>query len=84
MGKYLLGKDLKAMRVTSDFTTSMMAEFMGVKSRKTIENWEAENSEPSINQFLKYCHVCKEEPEKLIDYAINKRGQIKARVAKKK
>jgi DNA-binding XRE family transcriptional regulator len=43
------------MRVHAKINTTEMADFMGLKSRKTIENWEQGNSEPEIGQFIYYC-----------------------------
>lgn len=49
------GRDLKLMRIQGKITTSIMAEFLGIRSRKTIENWESEQSTPSINQYILFC-----------------------------
>lgn len=51
----IMGRDLKKMRIHADVTTSVAAEYMGIKSRKTIENWESGQSSPKISQFLILC-----------------------------
>lgn len=53
--KIIVGRDLKQMRLKAKITTSIAAEYMGIKSRKTIENWESGASSPSINQLLLLC-----------------------------
>lgn len=53
--KIIAGRDLKMMRLAARKTTHQMAELLGVKSRKTIENWEAESSEPQIGVFMMLC-----------------------------
>lgn len=77
MEKYLVGRDLKLMRLGAELTTSKMAEYIGVKSRKTIENWESDQSEPGINQFIKFCDICNVEAHKLVNYAVYERKIVK-------
>ena len=56
------GRDLKLMRVQAKLTTGDMAQFLGIRSRKTIENWESERCVPSINQYILYCKFCDFHP----------------------
>ena len=51
----ITGNDLRKMRLVAGETTDNMAEYAGVKTRKTYENWEANRSSPSINQFIAIC-----------------------------
>lgn len=51
----ITGRDLRLMRLRAEMTTSDMAEKLQIKSRKTIENWEQQNSEPQMNVFIRYC-----------------------------
>lgn len=51
----IVGRDLKLMRLQAKITTSIAAEYMGIKSRKTIENWESDSSSPSIQQLMLLC-----------------------------
>lgn len=60
------GRDLKIMRVSVGKTTAQMASEVGVKSRKTIENWEASVSTPSINQWMEYCFLTGHDPAAVI------------------
>lgn len=49
------GNDLRKMRLVAGETTDNMADYAGVKTRKTYENWEANRSSPNINQFIAIC-----------------------------
>ena len=60
------GRDLKIMRISVGKTTAQMASEIGVKSRKTVENWEASSSTPSINQWMQYCFLTGHDPAKVI------------------
>lgn len=51
----IVGRDLKLMRISAKVTTSIAAEYMGIRSRKTIENWESGASSPNIQQFMLLC-----------------------------
>ena len=62
--KIIQGHDLKYIRVQAKITTSIMAEYLGLKSRKTIENWESETSEPSINKYILFCKFADVHPGK--------------------
>lgn len=53
--KIIVGRDLKLMRVHANVTLVVAAEYMGIRSRKTIENWEADRSQPSIQQLILLC-----------------------------
>lgn len=46
------GTDLRSMRLKGRQTTVEMAELVGIKTRKTIENWETNKGQPSLNQFI--------------------------------
>ena len=61
------GRDLKLMRVHAEISTSVMAEYLGIKSRKTIGNWEAEQSAPSINQYILFCKFAGFHPGTVIE-----------------
>ncbi len=54
----ITGSDLKNMRLRANKTTSEMAEYAGVKTRKTYENWEKGISTPNVNQFTRMCAGC--------------------------
>lgn len=60
------GRDLKIMRIAAGKTTAQMASEVGVKSRKTIENWESSLSTPSINQWMQYCFLTGHNPAAVI------------------
>lgn len=49
------GNDLRKIRLVAGETTDNMAEYAGIKTRKTYENWEANRSSPNINQFIAIC-----------------------------
>lgn len=63
---YVLGADLRRMRIRAEKTTSQMAQFAGVKTRKTYENWEKSNSSPDVNQFIDMAKGCGYDPARLI------------------
>ncbi|MBE1298446.1 MAG: helix-turn-helix domain-containing protein [Alteromonadaceae bacterium] len=63
---YVLGADLRRMRTRAEKTTTQMAEFAGVKTRKTYENWEKSNSSPDVNQFIDMAKGCGYDPAQLI------------------
>lgn len=48
------------MRLTAGVTTTKMAEFASVRTRKTYENWEKEGSKasPDMNQFYRMLCGC--------------------------
>ncbi len=52
------GTDLRAMRLKTGKTTTEMAQFAGVKTRKTYENWEKGISSPNVNQFIAMAQGC--------------------------
>lgn len=66
MQKIISGLELRKIRIEAGLTTSVVAAEVGVKSRKTIENWERDFCEPTINQFLKYCHACSTHPDEVV------------------
>lgn len=68
----LVGRDLKMMRIFAKVTTSVAAEYMGIKSRKTIENWESGQSSPSISQFLILCRYYDMNASKIIAQCIER------------
>lgn len=71
MENYISGRHLKTIRVKANITTSVMAEFMGIRSRKTIENWESGQSTPSINQFILFCRFCDVHPYDVVQQAMS-------------
>lgn len=75
MKKYISGRELKKIRVAARITTSAMAEHLGLKSRKTIDNWENERSSPNINQFLLFCQFCNVHPSLLVRKAVSAKGR---------
>ena len=60
------GTDLRRMRLKAGKTTIDMAEFAGVKTRKTYENWEKNVGTPNINQFIAMAKSCNYDPSKLV------------------
>ena len=59
---YVNGADIRRMRLNAKRTTSDMARFAGVKTRKTYENWERNVGTPSVNQFAAMCEACQVSP----------------------
>lgn len=68
----ITGQDLRFMRVVADKTTSEMASYAGVKTRKTYENWEKGAGQPGMNQWLSMVRHCGYEPELLIEQFVNR------------
>ena len=68
----LIGRDLKIMRVMAGVNTTVAAEYLGVKSRKTIENWESSKSQPGINNFVMMCRRYGFNPALVIQAAIER------------
>ncbi|XOV77479.1 MAG: helix-turn-helix domain-containing protein [Aestuariibacter sp.] len=60
------GTDLRRMRLKAGKTTVQMAEFAGVKTRKTYENWEKNVGAPSMNQFIAMSQACGYHPSTLV------------------
>lgn len=52
------GADIRRMRLNAGLTTREMAKIVGVKTRKTYENWERNTGCPNINQFIAICEGC--------------------------
>lgn len=71
----ILGRDLKRMRIHAKVTTSIAAEYMGIKSRKTIENWESGQSSPNISQLLILCRYYDMDASKIITLCIERAAQ---------
>ena len=77
MNQIITGKDLRLMRITADKTTSEMANFAGVKTRKTYENWEKEVGQPGINQWISMALNCGYQPDLLIEqFTLREMGDI--------
>lgn len=55
------------MQVMANKTHSMVAQTIGVKSRKTIENWEKSSSQPKIRQFIMLAKYFGFDASKVID-----------------
>ena len=72
MCNIITGKDLRLMRVIADKTTSEMAVYAGVKTRKTYENWEKEVGQPGMNQWLKMARACGYQPHLLVEQFVNR------------
>lgn len=68
----ITGTDLRIMRLRAGKTTVQMAEFAGVKTRKTYENWEKNVGSPSMNQFLSMSMACGFKPAELIKMYIER------------
>jgi len=71
----ITGQDLRMMRIHAKLNTADMAAALAVKSRKTIENWEQQNSEPGIATFIKYCMTAGFDPARVI-VEVKKRNQL--------
>lgn len=70
MKKTISGQALRKIRIMAGLTTSAVASALGVKSRKTIENWERDYCEPTVNQFLHYCQICEADPYDVVTNAL--------------
>ncbi len=66
------GTDLRAMRLRSGKTTSQMAQYAKVKTRKTYENWEKGMSSPNVNQFLAMAEACGYDVVKLLKLVVER------------
>lgn len=66
------GKDLKLMRVRAGLTTMQAAERIAVKSRKTIENWEIERCQPTIETFMQLCSHYGFNPGLVVEACLNR------------
>lgn len=55
VNKLITGRDLRKIRLSARLPTTILAKEIGLKSRKTINNWEEGRSEPNINQFITFC-----------------------------
>ena len=71
---YIKGEDLKSMRLFARKSAAAMSEITGVKSRKTIENWEKNKGVPSINQFIAMCEGCGFNSANIIREAVERNG----------
>lgn len=69
---FISGADLRKMRLTAGMTTVQMAEFAGVKTRKTYENWEKNVGAPSMNQYLSMSTACGFKPADLIKMYVDR------------
>lgn len=49
---------MRIMRLRGGKTTAEMAEIVGVKTRKTYENWEKNKGCPTMNQYLLMVRFC--------------------------
>ena len=70
---FISGADLRKMRLTAGMTTVQMAEFAGVKTRKTYENWEKDIGAPSMNQFLAMAIGCQFNAMRLVTMYLERR-----------
>lgn len=64
--RVITGRDLRLIRLFNKIPTLEMAEALNLKSRKTIENWEKQRSQPSINQLIVFCAVAGFNPSRVI------------------
>jgi DNA-binding XRE family transcriptional regulator len=69
---YILGSDLRKMRLDAGLTTVKMAKLAEVKTRKTYENWEKNVGSPSMNQFIAMCIGCNFNPSKFVKLAVER------------
>lgn len=79
MHQIITGQDLRLMRVIADKTTSEMAIFAGVKTRKTYENWEKEVGQPGMNQWINMVRGCGYQPDLLIQQFVSRQDHGDAR-----
>ena len=66
------GSDIRRMRLRARRTTSDIARIVGVKTRKTYENWEKNTGQPNVNQFVAICQACKLSPSAVIALALTR------------
>lgn len=64
---------MRRLRAEARATTSAMAAFAGVKSRKTIEKWEKGISTPNLDHILSICVAMDLCPSKLIAFYRSRR-----------
>ena len=69
---FIFGRDIKLVRLFGKKTTSDICQMLGVKSRKTVENWEADRSQPSMLQLVMICLFCNVDPSRFVDLCIQR------------
>ena len=68
------GTDMRIMRLRGGKTTTEMAEVVGLKTRKTYENWEQNRGCPNMNQYLKMVRFCGFDAGALINMYIDRQS----------
>jgi len=69
------GADLKTMRLQAGKSKEEMANFIGIESIETYNNWEQGNDLPGVNQYLGLVDCCGFDVAKLINMYIT-RGNL--------
>lgn len=65
--KILKGNFLRKMRLTAGLTTEQMRKIVGVRTRKTIENWEKDVGSPNFDQAITIMLACEVAPAQFIN-----------------
>lgn len=73
--RWITGRDLHVIRVHAKLGTPEMAKKLDLKSRKTISNWEQQNSQPNINVFIKLCAYAGFNPSLVIAEIIKRNSE---------
>lgn len=72
---FFLGSDLQYMRRVFGASAEEVAAMLGLRARKTIENWEREGPKADIDQFICLCVHMEYNPEKLLDFLIHRKSK---------
>lgn len=64
----LTGLKLRRIRLHLGLTLNEMRDIVGVKSRKTVMNWEKNKGSPSVNQVLAIMSVTGFTPEEFFQF----------------
>ena len=68
----ITGNDLRIMRKLAGKTHTQVAQHLNVKSRKTVESWEASRTQPSISHFVTMALYLGFDPVKLVDVLVQR------------
>lgn len=69
---YFFGSDLRTLRRFAGVDSGDIAAFAGVKSGKTIENWERGRGKPSVDQFVAISIGLGFDPAKLTGFYLHR------------